>query len=314
MNHKNLIRAILGMGLSLMLVVGCGPQATPPPSDGITFTAERTSLQAGECTFLHWEVTGGFGVTVNDQPVDKIGQMEVCPSETRGYELKVDIGTHMETRTVEITVGGAGQVPGPEPVTPGVPAYQAGTWVYTGGPLGGLGYDVRMDPRNPDIMYVTDAYAGAFKSTNGGQDWVAINNGIPPYFGLSNDVIPVFSLTIDPNQPDTLWVGLQYNSAIYRSTDGGVSWTNMNTGSNGIIEQSISTRGFTVEPGNSNVVYFAGEVSSFEWNNGVSLSGLGLDMTKGVVYKTADGGQTWTRLWYGDNLARYVWIHPQDHN
>jgi len=31
------------------------------------------------------------------------------------------------------------------------------TWVRTGGPLGGLGYDVRMRPDNPDMMYVTDA-------------------------------------------------------------------------------------------------------------------------------------------------------------
>jgi len=39
-----------------------------------------------------------------------------------------------------------GQAPGPSL-----------TWVRTGGPLGGLGYDVRMRPDNPDMMYVTDA-------------------------------------------------------------------------------------------------------------------------------------------------------------
>ena len=32
------------------------------------------------------------------------------------------------------------------------------SWVRTGGPLGGLGYDVRMRPDNPDLMYVTDAW------------------------------------------------------------------------------------------------------------------------------------------------------------
>jgi photosystem II stability/assembly factor-like uncharacterized protein len=299
----------------IFLLAACGGRTTEPsPAEGVTFTAERASLQAGECTTLQWNVTEGFVVTLDSQQVEKTGQVEVCPAETRGYELWVDMGTHIETRVVEITVSGAGQVPAAEPVAPGVPAYQAGTWVPTGGPLGGLGYDVRMDPRNLDVMYVTDAYAGAFKSTDGGQNWFPINNGIPPYFGLSNDVIPVFSLTIDPNHPDTLWVGLQYNSAIYRSDDGGGSWTNMNTGNNGIIEKSISTRGFTIEPGNSDVVYFAGEVSSFEWNNGVNRSGMGLDMTRGVVYKTTDGGQTWTRLWYGENLARYIWIHPKDHN
>jgi len=43
------------------------------------------------------------------------------------------------------------------------------SWVRTGGPLGGLGYDVRMRPDDPDVMYVTDALAGVFKSTDGGQ-------------------------------------------------------------------------------------------------------------------------------------------------
>jgi photosystem II stability/assembly factor-like uncharacterized protein len=37
-------------------------------------------------------------------------------------------------------------------------------------------------------------------------------------------------------------------------------------------------------------------------------------MTKGVVYKTTDGGQNWKKVWEGDNLARYVWIDPRDTN
>lgn len=298
----------------LIDLCACGGQASPVV-ETITFTVDRTSLQAGECTILHWEVTGGFGVTIDTQPVDKAGRMEVCPAETHDYRLAVDMGTHMETRVEKITVSGAAEgIPGPEPDTTGFPAYQSGTWVSTGGPLGGLGYDVRMDPRDSNVMYVTDAYAGAFKSSDGGTTWFAINNGILPYFGLSNDGIPVFSLTIDPNNPDTLWAGTQYSSSIYRSDNAGESWQQMNSGSNGITEKFLSTRGFTIEPGNSDVVYFAAEVSSWEWNNGLALPGLGLDMTKGVVYKTADAGQNWQRIWFGDNLARYIWINSQDHN
>ena len=184
------------------------------------------------------------------------------------------------------------------------------TWVYTGGPNGGLGYDVRMDWRNPDVMYVTDALAGAFKSTDGGATWFAINKGISARIGPSADGIPVFSLTVNPNDPDTLWVGTQFGGGAFRSDDGGATWRSM---SNGITERSLAVRGFTVEPGNSNVVYLAGEVASWEWN-GAPIQGISFDMTKGVVYKTIDGGQNWNRIWYGDNLARYIWIHPQDHN
>lgn len=191
------------------------------------------------------------------------------------------------------------------------PAYLSGHWIPTGGPPGGLGYDIRMDPRNPDIMYVTDAWAGVFKSTDGGENWFPINNGITSHVGASGDGVPIFSLTIDPNNPDTLWAGTQFSGAAFRSDDGGMHWISC---SNGIEEQSLTIRGFTVEPGNSDVVYLAGEISSWEWNDEVALPGLGLDMTRGAVYKTVDGGDTWNRIWYGDNLARYIWIHPDDHN
>jgi photosystem II stability/assembly factor-like uncharacterized protein len=83
--------------------------------------------------------------------------------------------------------------------------------------------------------------------------------------------------------------------------------------SNGILETTLSIRGFTVEPGNSEVVYLAGEISSWEWN-GKPTTGLGLDMTKGAVYKTINGGQNWVKIWEGDNLARYIWINPQNKN
>ena len=60
--------------------------------------------------------------------------VSVCPApETSSYELAVDVGTHIETRVVEITVNGGGQAPGPGAGTPGVPAYQTEAWVYTGG-------------------------------------------------------------------------------------------------------------------------------------------------------------------------------------
>ena len=91
----------------------------------------------------------------------------------------------------------------------------------TGGPLGGLGYDVRMSPDNPDKMFVTDAYAGIFMSLNGGEDWFPSNSGINIHDGSTGDAIPVFSVTIDPSQPDIVWLGTQNKLGIYKSIDGG---------------------------------------------------------------------------------------------
>jgi hypothetical protein len=74
------------------------------------------------------------------------------------------------------------------------------TWVRTGGPLGGLGYDVRMRPDNPDVMLVTDAWAGVFMSTDAGGSWRPVNEGIGTRVGPTSDGIPVFSATFDPTQ------------------------------------------------------------------------------------------------------------------
>jgi len=185
------------------------------------------------------------------------------------------------------------------------------TWVRTGGPLGGLGYDVRMRPDDPNVMYVTDAQAGVHTSTDGGRTWRPSNTGITTRSGESGDLIPVFSLTIDPHDHDVIWIGTQGVRGIFKSTDGGQTWAEMD---DGVVEwEGITFRGFTVDPRSSDIVYAAAELSSWVWA-GQPRSGREFDMTKGVVYKTVDAGENWTAVWRGDNLARYTWIDPHDSN
>jgi len=183
------------------------------------------------------------------------------------------------------------------------------SWIRTGGPLGGLGYDVRMDPTNADRMYVTDAYAGVFVSDDGGQNWYPSNEGITTRAGPSGDAIPVFSLSIDPNDADILWAGTQNTRGIFRSTDGGKTWVERDSG----VEEfdGITFRGFGVEPGDSDTIYGAAELSSWLLT-GEEGKGNEFDLTGGVVYKTTDGGDNWKAVWRGDNLARYVWFDPTD--
>jgi photosystem II stability/assembly factor-like uncharacterized protein len=40
--------------------------------------------------------------------------------------------------------------------------------------------------------------------------------------------------------------------------------------------------------------------------------GREFDLTKGVVYKTTDGGKRWSAIWRGDSMARYIWIDPRN--
>ncbi len=185
---------------------------------------------------------------------------------------------------------------------------QATAWVRTGGPSGGTGYDIKARPDNPDVMYVTDKFAGVHKSTDGGRTWVNINQGIDARSGSSGDHIPAFSLAIDSNNPEVLWAGMSNHNDVYRSADGGATWEKRGTG---IVETigNLTVRGITVQPGNSNVVYIAGEIADHNSTGGV-IQGKLFDLVRGVVYKSSDGGQNWGAVWRGDNLARHIIIDP----
>ncbi|MBN2697956.1 MAG: hypothetical protein JXR52_03970, partial [Bacteroidales bacterium] len=177
-------------------------------------------------------------------------------------------------------------------------------WFKTGGPPGGLGYDIRIHPENDQIIFVTDNPSGVNISYDGGINWEQSNTGITARTGESQEDIPVFSLTIDPGNPDRVWCGTQNTKGIFRSDDCGKSWIRMD---NGVIEGiEISFRGFAIHPENSNIVLAAAEIATIE-------QGITFNKTKGKIYKSVNGGESWYPVWEGDNLARvllYDYIHP----
>jgi photosystem II stability/assembly factor-like uncharacterized protein len=186
----------------------------------------------------------------------------------------------------------------------------ASRWESTGGPLGGLGYDVRIDPTNKMKMYVTDNYAGVAKSETGGQHWTLKNEGISVRSGPTGDAVNIFSLTIDPNNPEIIWAGTFGEGSafgVFKSTDGGRSWGIKNSGISLEGYPGLVFRGFTIQEGDSRVVYAQAEVTT-------TRQGLEFNLTKGRVYKTTDGGDSWTKIYEGDNLCRYLIIHPSNPN
>ncbi len=331
MSISHLTRVLGSTVVLAILLVACSAQSSqatltaPPPKDRaeapsaapsddalqITFTVDRTQINPGECATLQWQVSGGFAVFLEDRQVEAQGSQQVCPEESRPYFLRVDLGDRMEERTVEIQVGAssthedATEEPPPEnaEATPaassGTPAYQAGSWTNLGGPPGGIGYDIRMDPRNPDVMYVTDVAAGVSKSVDGGKTWFRTNQGIES--DISGGV-PIFCLTIDPHSPDTVWAGTYITGHLYRSTDMGKTWQRRDQG---ITHLGRSFRGITIDPNNPHTIYAAGEVGAW------TFGGHGV---RGEVYRSDDDGAHWRLIWSGDNLARYVWIDPRDSN
>ncbi len=197
-------------------------------------------------------------------------------------------------------------------ITPsgGPSAYQAGSWVRTGGPIGGLGYDIRYNFADYNLWYVTDAWSGFYISTDNGATWTPSNTGITARKGT--DGIPIFSATVDPHDPNIIWIGTDLTGDIFKSTDGGHTWVEMTNGVDPTL-RPMSFRGFTVDPRTSDIVYAMAEIGSPAWTPDHNpRKGLEMDLTQGIVYKTIDGGEHWTEIWRGDNLARYAWIDPRD--
>jgi photosystem II stability/assembly factor-like uncharacterized protein len=268
------------------------------------------SVPAGEWIEVTIQAAGTeHEVAVNGVPV--MGASGAGPVSPGGVLLRTGPETAGEFDDLEVIPIGLPAEPEPTQPTPAAPeptaapAHQPGAWIRLGGPPGGLGYDIRMRPDNPDIMFVTDAFAGIHRSSDGGQTWEPVNSGIPSFTG---GIYPIFSATIDPHNPQAIWIGTQTTGHIYLSENGGESWQARDTG----IEnhESLSFRGITVDPNDPNIVYAAGEISSHGWAGQVLSRRQ--DLVQGEVYRSTDRGLTWQRIWQGNNLARYVWVDPRD--
>lgn len=188
---------------------------------------------------------------------------------------------------------------------------QPGTWVRTGGPPGGLGYDIRYNFGDPNTWYVTDTGAGVHISVDNGLTWQPSNTGIQST-SPTNAYPPIFSLTVDPLDPQIVWAGTLDTGHIYKSIDGGHTWQERDSGiGSGLRYDILSFRGFTVDPRSSDIVYAMGETTI---ENVDDPSGL-RQQVGGVIYKTTNGGESWELLWYGgenSSVTRYMWIDPRN--
>jgi len=205
--------------------------------------------------------------------------------------IRLTVGDGMILRFDNIAIWG-------EPIVPDA------LWTKTSGPHGGLGYDVRIDPRDHDIIYVTDTFSGVSKSVDGGESWFECNNGITARVGSSGDAIPVFCITIDPSDSNTLWAGTLRSGGIYKSSDGGQTWLRRGSGIDQYPEDASPTfRDFEVHPSDSNIVFVAAEIEP-----------AGQGYSYGQIYKTEDGGESWHLVLEAGNLFRPIVIHPDKPN
>ena len=131
-------------------------------------------------------------------------------------------------------------------------------------------------------VVVASASGGVFKSVNAGTTWTAI---FDKYGSSSIGDVAIFQ----PN-PDIIWVGtgeecirntVSWGDGLYKSEDGGESFTKVG------LENSYTIAAIVTHPTDPNTVWVA--AGGMAWGDGGDRG----------VYKTVDGGDTWSHLTNG---------------
>ena len=160
---------------------GPGPNpggGNPGEGDILLFTADQMTLKKGDCTNLHWETRGGFEARLNGQPVQAVGQQQICPTQTTVYGLGLDTGNQMLTREVTITVSGGNQALQINPTKPPKKNPVGGNKTATNtppSPFGGTNLQIRTV--DVGISNIYPAANGHIMATiqNNGNDTISTN-------------------------------------------------------------------------------------------------------------------------------------------
>jgi len=170
--------------------------------------------------------------------------------------------------------------------------------------------DVVINPQDPNIIYAAmwervrrpnrrsygGATSGIYKSTDGGENWTELTNGLP----TAADDKGRIGIDICNSNPNILYAiyadRVGYFKGVYKTTNGGSSWTQK---SNGIDDNAYVSYGWwfgriKADPVNSDIAYVIGF----------------------LPYKTTDGGNHWYSIgnWDMHVDQHAMAINPENHN
>jgi photosystem II stability/assembly factor-like uncharacterized protein len=160
--------------------------------------------------------------------------------------------------------------------------------------------DLAMDPTNPRILYSTfwrvrrtpyslesgGAGSSLWKSTDGGDTW----NELTHNKGLPKGTLGISGLTVSRTNPENLYAIVEAaEGGVFRSPDGGKTWTRTNDDRN-LRQRAWYYSRIYADPKDQDVVY----------------------VVNVQFHRSKDGGKTWTtiRTPHGDNHD--LWIAPED--
>ena len=153
---------------------------------------------------------------------------------------------------------------------------------------------IAVAPSDPNVIYVGTGAGiirpdlavgnGIYKSTDAGATWTQLGLG---------DTQMIAMIAVDPRDPNRLFVavlghpyGPNEERGVFRSTDGGRSFQKVL-----YKDQYTSANDVKIDPSNPSVVYATLWQQQQSFIEGGSFGGA-----SGGVYKSIDGGSTWTQL------------------
>jgi photosystem II stability/assembly factor-like uncharacterized protein len=165
--------------------------------------------------------------------------------------------------------------------------------------MGGRMIDLAVYPRDPNIYWVATASAGLIKTTNGGHTFEHQFE----YEGTAS----VGAVAVAATDPNLVWVGtgeanprnsVTWGDGVYKSTDGGKTWTHMG------LRESFHIGRIIIHPVNHDIVYV-----------GAMGRCWGPNEERGL-FRTTDGGKTWEKILYIDEHTGVIdaVMHPTDPN
>jgi hypothetical protein len=164
------------------------------------------------------------------------------------------------------------------------------TWRSIGpASMGGRITAISVVESDPTTYFIATASGGLLKT---------VNNGITFDHQFDHEAtVSIGDVCVAPSDPKVVWVGtgegnprnsVSYGDGVYKSTDGGKTWKNMG------LKKSFQIAKIIIHPKDPNTVYVG------------ALGRLYGPNEERGLYKTTDGGNSWTKALYVDDKTGVI--------
>ena len=152
-------------------------------------------------------------------------------------------------------------------------------WRQIGPFRGGRALTIEGVPGEPDTFYFGAVAGGVWKTIDGGGNWTPLFDKQP--------ISSIGAIAVAPSDHNVIYAGTgeaairgntTYGSGVFKSVDGGKTWENVG------LKDSRQIGAVIVDPRNENVVLVAALGHAFGPN------------TERGIFRTSDGGKTWTKV------------------